>query len=101
MQFISAVIESLAQVNHILTVIKRVDSTLGSRMSRDNLLTVSNRGAPNQLPGALARIVSSASIYARTPTGTQSPFPESEDNANGLIPKLNDLYKSRSNVNRR
>lgn len=74
MQFISAVIESLAQVNHILTVIKRIDSSLASKLSRENLLA-SGR-ATNQLPGHLARIVSSTSIFGR---GITSPFPEPED----------------------
>jgi predicted alpha/beta-fold hydrolase len=71
MQFISAVIESLAQINHILTVIKRVDSHLSSKMSRANLLS-SESARQNQLPGALARIVSSASIFAKTP-GSRTP----------------------------
>ena len=78
MQFISAVIESLAQVNHILTVIKRVDSSLASKLSKENLLT-SVRA--NQLPGHLARIVSSTSIFGKTPSGAgvQSPNPELDD----------------------
>ena len=98
MQFISAVIESLAQVNHILTVIKRVDSTLGAAMSKENLLAVPKT---SQLPGHLARIVSSTSIFARTP-GTHSPAGEAEeDAADRAIPsitaKINqDLYKTKS-----
>lgn len=87
MQFISAVIESLAQVNHILTVLKRVDSTVTKQQSRENLLA-----APPQLPGALARICSSASIYAKTP-GTRSPFPDS-DEAVAHMARLNELYKA-------
>ena len=77
MQFISAVIESLAQVNHILTVIKRVDSSLGSKLSKEDLITSART---NQLPGHLARIVSSTSIFGRGPgAGIQSPFPEPEE----------------------
>ena len=77
MQFISAVIESLAQVNHILTVIKRVDSSLASKLSKENLITSTRT---NQLPGHLARIVSSTSIFGRgAGAGIQSPFPEPEE----------------------
>lgn len=75
MQFISAVIESLAQVNHILTVIKRVDSSIAQSTSKENLL---NTGRANQLPGHLARIVSSTSIFAKSP-GTQTPAGEVEE----------------------
>ena len=79
MQFISAVIESLAQINHILTVIKRVDSHLSSKMSRENLLS-SESARQNQLPGALARIVSSASIFAKTP-GSRTPVETEESSS--------------------
>ena len=94
MQFISAVIESLAQVNHILTVIKRVDSSLGSKMSKENLLS-SASSKTNQLPGQLARIVSSTSIFARAPaasvSGTTTPFNEPEEIEQ--MPKLNEILK--------
>ena len=79
MQFISAVIESLAQVNHILTVIKRVDSKEGKL----------NVSGPAPLPGALARIVSSASMFSKTPN--RSPHPELAEYAN--MARLNELYK--------
>ena len=105
MQFISAVIESLAQVNHILTVIKRVDSSLGSKLSKENLLSSSSSGKTrNQLPGHLARIVSSTSIFARSSSsaganvsGTTTPtFAESEEVDSATIMKLN----SKSSVNK-
>jgi len=86
MQFISAVIESLAQINHILTVIKRVDSRLSSKMSRENLLStgdVASSMRQQQLPGALARIVSSASIYAKTP-GNRTPVEFNPDAPNSI-----------------
>jgi predicted alpha/beta-fold hydrolase len=91
MQFISAVIESLAQVNHILTVIKRVDSSLGAKMSKENLLSSSVK--TNQLPGQLARIVSSTSIFARSAapvnvSGPPTPFNEPQDEVSPL-PKWN------------
>ena len=100
MQFISAVIESLAQVNHILTVIKRVDSSLDSKMSKENLL--GSGRAPSQLPGHLARIVSSTSIFAtRTPgTGSHSPALETDEGISPLLQqqalssRINDLYKA-------
>jgi hypothetical protein len=97
MQFMSAVIESLAQVNHILTVIKRVDSTLGSKMSRENLLASAGARA-NQLPGHLARIVSSTSIFARAPTmgsGSNSPFPEPDDSDVISMPRMKTITKQK------
>jgi hypothetical protein len=99
MQFISAVIESLAQVNHILTVIKRVDSGLGAKMSKENLLSASSARS-NQLPGHLARIVSSTSIFARNgsaaavASGTNTPFGETIEEAESSTdpPKLTELH---------
>lgn len=102
MQFISAVIESLAQVNHILTVMKRVDSAYFPRYQAGRIDNLTDSNPPSQLPGALARIVSSASIYSKTPNGNRSPFPETEElpNFNAVIPKLNDLFKARNNPSR-